>query len=367
MLLNGHANVDVGPPTAPPGRSRGHRTTMTDLSRFPRIPLATLPTPLEGMDRLSSSLAGDDGPGLWVKRDDLTGLGLGGNKVRKLEFLLGAARAEGADTVVTFGALQSNHARQTAAACARVGLACELILTRAVPITGDAYERSGNVMLDHLFGATCTIVDNDDDLMAVAMGAVEERVAARGGRAFWVRPGGSDAVGSLGYVAAGLELAGQARDLGLGITDVVVAVSTGGTYAGLLTGLRLGGCDARVHGIDVYKPAEHTAGTVELLAAEVAELVGVGRVDPAEITLTDDFLGPGYGIPTPEMVEALGLVARTEGVVLDPVYSGKAMAALVSMVRSGAFGAQDRVVFLHTGGSPGLFAYADELADPAAT
>lgn len=335
------------------------------LATFPREPLATLPTPLEHLPRLSE-VAGTE---LWAKRDDLTGLALGGNKVRKLEFLLGAAKAEGCDTVVTFGALQSNHARQTAAACARSGLHCELVLTRAVPRGGDgpggtSYDHGGNVLLDHLFGATVTVVENHDDAMTAAIAAVRERVAAREGRSRWVPPGGSDAVGTLGYVAAGLELAGQLRALPRDPVAVVVAVSTGGTLAGLLTGLRGGGSDVPVLGVDVYRPAERTGPAVSDLLDGVAELLGTARPAADEVHLDDRYLGPGYGVPTEGMQEALDLAARSEGLLLDPVYSGKAMAALLAWGRSGRFGDDGPVVFLHTGGAPGLFAYPDVVGPP---
>jgi D-cysteine desulfhydrase family pyridoxal phosphate-dependent enzyme len=339
MLLISHANVDVAPP-------------MIDLGRFPLVPLATLPTPIEPAPRLSREL----GHEVVVKRDDLTGLGLGGNKVRKLEFLLGAAVADGADTIVTFGALQSNHARQTAAACARLGLACELVLTRAVDRHGPAFEEGGNVALDHLFGATVTVVDNDEDEMAAAVAAVEGRID---GRAAWIPPGGSSAVGTLGYVAAGTELAGQLLERGSTPDDVVVAVSTGGTYAGLLTGLRLGGCPARVRGVCVYRPADRTREAVERLLADTAELLGVPPVPSSEVLLDDSFLGDGYGLPTAGMVDALALVARAEGIALDPVYTGKAADALISWARSGSFGPEASVVFVHTGGAPGLSAYPE--------
>jgi len=335
-------------------------TPTSALDRFPRVPLATLPTPLEPAQRLSAEL----GATVWLKRDDLTGLALGGNKVRKLEFLLGAAEAEGADTVVTFGALQSNHARQTAAACARRGLRCELVLTTAVARDGEAYVRSGNVLLDHLLGATCTVVPNDDDAMAATVAEVSARIAARGGRARWIPPGGSDAVGTLGYVAAGVELAGQLDAAGVGRDAVVhVAVSTGGTLAGLLTGLRLAGSGAEVRGVDVYRPADVTRPRVAGLLAEVADLLGTDPVPLDEVHLDDAWLGRGYGLPTPEMLDALRLVARTEGVLLDPVYSGKAMAALVGSCRPGAKRPGAPQVFVHTGGVPGLFAYPDVLGE----
>ncbi len=322
------------------------------LAGFPRVPLATLPTPLDAAPRLSAELGVD----VLLKRDDLTGLGLGGNKVRKLEFLLGAAIEDGAGTVVTFGALQSNHARQTAAACARLGLRCELVLTRTVDRHGPAFEAGGNVQLDRLFGATVTLVENDDDEIAAAVAAVERRVE---GRATWIPPGGSDAVGTLGYVAAGIELAEQLLDVGAAPADVVVAVSTGGTYAGLLTGLRLGGSLARVRGVCVYRPAARTREAVEGLLAGVAERLDVPAVPSNEILLDDGFLGDGYGLPTPGMVDALRLVARTEGVALDPVYTGKAADALRTWSRTGSLDRGTTAVFVHTGGAPGLFAYPD--------
>lgn len=301
---------------------------------------------------------------LWVKRDDLTGLALGGNKVRKLEFLLGAALEDGCDTVVTFGALQSNHARQTAAACARLGLRCELILARAVPLTGPAFERSGNLLLDELLGATVHVVPHDDEALAATVERVHAEVDSRGGRARWIPPGGSDEVGSLGYVGAGLELAGQLAEVGADAAHVVVASSTGGTQAGLVTGLRLAGSDARVHGVAVYRDADRTLVEVTRLAATVARLLGVEPVAEGELSVDGAFLGDGYGRPTPGMWEALTTAARTEGLLLDPVYSGKAAAALAAWASQGRFGEVD-VVFVHTGGAPGLFAYAEQLPGPA--
>ena len=323
------------------------------LDRFPRVALATLPTPLEPAPRLSVELGAE----VWIKRDDLTGLGLGGNKARKLEFLLGAARAEGCDTVVTFGALQSNHARQTAAACARLGLRCELVLTRAVPRDGTAYLHGANVLLDELFGAHCTVVDNDDVALGAAVDAVRAGVADRGGRARWIPPGGSDAIGTLGYVAAGLELAGQLASARQRPSDVVVAVSTGGTHAGLLVGLRAAGVDATVRGVAVYRDAARTHDAVTDLVTAVDELTGTATPGD-EVDLSDRFRGPGYGLPTDGMAEAVRMVARAEGIALDPVYSGKAADALVTWCREGALG-PGPVVFVHTGGTPGLFAYPD--------
>jgi D-cysteine desulfhydrase family pyridoxal phosphate-dependent enzyme len=323
------------------------------LDRFPRVALATLPTPLDAAPRLSAELGAE----VLIKRDDLTGLGLGGNKVRKLEFLLGAALSEGCDTVVTFGALQSNHARQTAAACARLGLRCELVLTRAVPRDGASYLHGANVLLDELFGAHCSVVDNDDDALAAAVDGVRAGVAERGGRAHWIPPGGSDAVGTLGYVVAGLELAGQLAAVGTTPSDVVVGVSTGGTQAGLLVGLRAAGVDATVRGVAVYRDAGRTRDAVTELVAAVDGLLGTAT--PAgDVVITDRFRGPGYGLPTAGMADAVRTVARAEGIALDPVYSGKAADALVTWCRERELGGGP-VVFVHTGGAPGLFAYPD--------
>ncbi len=328
---------------------------MTDLlARFPRAVLGHWPTPLERAERLSAALGG---PEIWIKRDDCTGLAIGGNKTRKLEFLLGRALAEGHGTVVTFGAVQSNHARQTAAACARLGLRCELLLSRSVPRDDALYETSGNVLLDHLLGANVRIVDGIDETVK----ALEEI-----GPACVIPPGGSNATGALGYVGAALELAGQlAAPGGPGRVDrVVAATSTAGTSAGLVVGLAHAGLPARVEAICVYEPADVTSATLEALVEETADLVGMAR-PTGDHRVRDDWFGAGYGLPTAAMTEAVRLFARTEGLLLDPVYSGKAAAGLVGMVRAGEIGADETVVFWHTGGSPGLFVYPEVFTEPS--
>jgi D-cysteine desulfhydrase family pyridoxal phosphate-dependent enzyme len=327
---------------------------VSTLAGLPRYPLGTLPTPFEPLERLGAEL----GVPLWVKRDDLTGLGLGGNKVRKLEYLLGDALATGCDTVVTFGALQSNHARQTAAACARAGLHCVLVLTRTVPRTGAAYTDGGNVLLDRLFGADVRVVDPDGVEATVV--ALTDELAAAGRRTRWVPPGGSDPVGTAGYVLGGQELAADAAAAGVELSHVVVGSSSGGTQAGLLLGLRSAGCGATVHGVAVYKDADRTTATVTKLVAGTAALLDLDLPDD-EVVCDDRFLGDGYGVPTKAMADAVGRFARTEGLVLDPVYSGKAAAALIAMADSGELDSATGVAFVHTGGSPSLFAYVDEL------
>jgi D-cysteine desulfhydrase family pyridoxal phosphate-dependent enzyme len=323
-----------------------------DLSAFPRAALGHWPTPLEDCPRLTAALGG---PRVLVKRDDVNGLGVGGNKLRKLEFLLGRAIADGADTIVTFGAVQSNHGRQTAAACAKLGLRCELVLTRSVPRDGEVYERSGNVVLDHLYGASVYLCDE------ASTAETYQRVVAaaeRDGRVTATLPvGGSNAVGVLGYVAATVELADQL----VGVDRIVVPIGSAGTAAGVALGLDLLGSATVLEGACVSHTAEESRSDVHRLAADAATLLGTGVPALAGLRTTDRAVGPGYGVPTPQVWEALRLFASTEGITLDPVYTGKAAATLVDMVHTGEIGADETVVFLHTGGLPGLFAYAPEV------
>lgn len=326
---------------------------MFDLERFPRIPLGHGPTPLEPLDRLSAHLGG---PRLWVKRDDCTGLALGGNKVRKLEFLLGEARQDGADTVVTVGGVQSNHARQTAAAAARLGLRCELVLPRIVDRHDALYESNGNLLLDHLLGAHVHVVDDEEaagEKVVKLLGAAE----ARGGKAAFFPSGGSTPTGALGYVRAAQELVGQCDDRGLNLARITVATSSAGTLAGLLLGLRGLDRPIPVTGIAVYDDPRQTRERVIALADGTATRLGIEPPDADAIDIRGDELGPGYGQPTESMREALELCARLEGLLLDPVYSGKAMAGLIAMVRRGEIAKTDEALFWHTGGSPALFAY----------
>jgi len=320
-----------------------------------------LPTPFEPLDRFGAAL----GVPLWIKRDDLTGLGLGGNKVRKLEFLIGDAIAHGCDTVVTFGALQSNHARQTAAACAKSGLRCVLILTTAVARTSPSYTSGGNVLLDQLFGAEMLVVDNTPEAIDVAINDVRSRLRADGAQAKWFPAGGSNAIGAAGYVMAGLELAQDAQQAGIDLTDVILATSTGGTQAGLLLGLRAADSNARVHGIAVFHDAASTSAAVTELADDTARLLGLPAVPTSEIIINDHYLGPSYGVPTDGMITALRQMSSTEGVLMDPVYSGKATHGLMEMAGAGAFSASGAVALMHTGGSPSVFAYGEELGAPA--
>ncbi|HMC51333.1 MAG TPA: D-cysteine desulfhydrase family protein [Acidimicrobiales bacterium] len=324
-----------------------------------RVPLAHLPTPLEPADRLGAALG--LGPGtLWVKRDDCTGLAGGGNKARKLEYLCGEALQQGCDTLVTGGGRQSNHVRMTAAAANRLGLAC------AVVLAGDAAARpTGNVVLDHLLGAEL-VWGGDLDYYGTeaAIVAESERLRAEGRRPYAMPVGGASVTGELAYVEGARELEAQLRDAAgpdaAGRAVVVVADGSGGTHAGLVAGL---GDHGRVLGVDVGTRPD-LSEQVPAKAAEVAAAAGL-RPPLGTCRLDRERFGDGYGAPTPGCREALDLAARLEGLVLDPVYTGKAMAGLVAAVREGGLGADVPVVFLHTGGMPALFAsrYAAWIAE----
>ena len=327
-----------------------------NLSRFPRVPLARLPTPIEPLPRLTAHLGG---PRLFVKRDDLTGLGLGGNKLRKLEFLLGDARALGADTVLTVGAMQSNHARQTAAACARLGIDCELILRRGSHAS-DAYLNGGNVLLDRLFGARLHLLgahESREDRMA----ARAEVLRSEGRNPYCIPVGGSCGLGNLGYVACAEEMLAQSVAAGETLSAVVVATGSGGTQGGLVAGMLLYG-GLPVIGIAVEGTRREQEALAARQATESLNLLGRSDLDPtAAVTVLDDFVGAGYGRPTDSMREALSLAARFEGLVLDPVYTGKAFAGLIALACSGRYGKEQALLFTHTGGSPGLFGYPESL------
>lgn len=327
-----------------------------DLSRFPRVSLARLPTPIESLSRLSAHLGG---PQLYAKRDDLSGLGLGGNKLRKLEFLLGEAQALGADTVLTVGALQSNHARQTAAACARLGLDCELILRRGSHAT-EAYLNNGNMLLDRLFCARIQVIDPHESREAY-MAACAEALRGEGRRPYCIPVGGSCGLGNLGYVACAGEILAQAADAKLVFEAVVVATGSGGTQGGLVAGMQL--LDgAPVIGIAVEGDQREQEALAARQVADTLRLFGHDDVVPAGlVNVMDDFVGPGYARPTDAMREALGLAGRFEGLVLDPVYTGKAFAGLLSLARSGRFDKKQSLLFVHTGGAPGLFGYPESI------
>ena len=326
------------------------------LARFPRVRHAHLPTPLEPLPRLSEAL----GVEIWIKRDDCTGLAGGGNKTRKLEFLLGDALEQEADTLVTQGAVQSNHVRQTAAAAAACGLACEVILEERTGSKAEDYVWNGNVLLDRLLGAEVRRVPGGTDMTAELERTADE-VRARGGRPYVIPGGGSNAIGALGYADCARELVAQADDFDLKIDRIVTATGSAGTHAGLVAGLAVIGADIPVLGIGVRAPKEKQEAMVRKLAHETAVLLGHADRVKDEMTVADcDHVGEGYGLVDDAVVEALTLAARTDGIILDPVYTGKAMKGLIAWARVGRLQGET-VVFLHTGGAQGLFGYGSEI------
>jgi L-cysteate sulfo-lyase len=328
------------------------------LSRFPRVSLAHLPTPLEPLPNLSAELGG---PQIWVKRDDCTGLATGGNKTRKLEFSMAAALQAGADTIVTVGAVQSNHVRQTAAAACKLGLACEVLLEHRVPEPSDYYANSGNVLLDRIFGANLREYPGGTDFDA-ALQDVSAEVRDAGGIPFVIPGGASDKIGALGYVNCALELVEQANDYGLVIDHLLTATGSAGTQAGLVVGLQAMHTNIPLLGIGVNIARGPQEEKVFALAEETAEYISApGVVRRDDVVANCDYVGEGYGIRTDAMEEAVLLLARTEGLLFDPVYSGKALAGMIDLVRKNEFDAADNIVFLHTGGAAALFAYADQL------
>ncbi|MEZ5830719.1 MAG: D-cysteine desulfhydrase [Dongiaceae bacterium] len=326
------------------------------LSDFPRFRIAHLPTPLEPLDRLRQHLGG---PRLYIKRDDCTGLALGGNKTRKAEFLIGDALKCGATSVVTEGGLQSNHVRQTAAAAAKAGLKCHLVLDHQVPIATAIYRENGNMLLDRVLGATvhlCAPGETRSDAVARLLPKLRDQ----GEAPYHIPTGGSNETGAMGYVAAALELQEQAKEAGIAIDRVLFATASGGTQAGLVAGMALASAGTEVLGIDVENEAEALMADVRRIAQACAGKIGLqSKVRDDAVKIRSGYAGAGYGIPTPAMREAVGLLATLEGIVLDPVYAGKAMAGLIDLVRTGAIHADETVVFIHTGGMPAMFAYAD--------
>ncbi len=328
------------------------------LYRFPRRRYTAGRTALTPMQRLSAHLGG---PTVWIKRDDELGLAGGGNKTRKLEFLVADALAKGADTLITTGAVQSNHCRLTLAAACAEGLRCRLVIEERVP-GSYAEDASGNNMLFRLLGAeSITVVPAGTDL-AAAMQAEADAVSDAGRVPYVIPGGGSNPLGALGYVAAAEELVAQATDSQVSFQAVVVASGSGGTHAGLVAGLTGISSGLPVIGVSTRAAKEQQENKILDLARRTAELAGSSvTVDAGSVGVIDDQVGEGYSLPTPKMVEAVRLFARLEGVLLDPVYTGKAAAGLLGLVRSGAFDPDGDVVFLHTGGWPALFAYQDVI------
>ncbi len=327
-----------------------------NLARFPRRRYTEGPTPLEFLPRLSSAL---EGPAVYIKRDDLLGLAAGGNKTRKLEFLVADALAQGADTLITCGAVQSNHCRLTLAAAVKEGLKCRLVLEERVPGSYKP-QGSGNNFLFHLLGVEAVKVVPGGADMLKEMEAVAAELAAMGRKAYVIPGGGSNEIGATGYVACAEEILAQSFDKGISFDYIVTTSGSAGTHAGLLTGFFGNNSNIPVIGINISRKRDVQTELVYNLAQATAKRVGLRQPIPREaVNCIDEYVGPGYSLPTAEMVEAVEMVARLEGILLDPVYTGKAMAGLIGLIRKGYFKKSDKVLFVHTGGSPALFAYAE--------
>ena len=311
---------------------------------IPRLSFAHLPTPIEELPRLSAALGG---PRLLVKRDDQTGLAFGGNKTRKLEFLMAGAREQGAQTIISAGAMQSNHCRQTAAAAARFGFDCILVLTGEVPP-----QPTANLLLDRLFGAQIVAVADRADRDRV-LSETFDRAAAEGRKPYMVPYGGSSTTGALAYAFAMEEFLNQ----GVHADWIVFGTSSGGTHAGLVLGQRLFGYKGRVLGISIDESADWLRAHVSSLASDTSERLG-RRIDftPEDVLANDDYCAPGYGVLTNAERGAVDMFARYEGLLLDPVYTGRAAAGMIDLIRKGFFKAEETVLFWHTGGQPALFA-----------
>lgn len=331
---------------------------MVDIGRldsFDRIPLAVTPTPLEPMERLGAHL---DIHNLWIKRDDLTGLAAGGNKARKLEYLMAEARNQGADHVITIGGRQSNHCRMTAAAAARLGMGATLVFGDP-----DPGNRAGNLLLDEILGAELVFLGEANlQQMDAGLEREMERLRAAGKKPYAIPIGGSTPLGELGYVTAAREFAGQCTDQACEIDTVVLAVGSAGTAAGLALGLKMFTPRTRMVGVSVSRSVPRLNNLIADMANEIAEMIGVEeRVTPDDYDLTDAFVGPRYGVPSAEALSAIRLTAQTEGILLDPVYTGKAMSGLIGLAHEGRFSGSEGVVYWHTGGMPALFAFEEDV------
>jgi len=329
-----------------------------NLAKFPRRRYTEGQTPLEFLPRFSKAL---DGPNIFIKRDDLLGLTAGGNKTRKLEFLVAEALAQKADTLITCGAVQSNHCRLTLAAAVKEGLRCRLVLEERVPGSYKP-EASGNNLLFRLLGVEkITVVPGGSD-MSAAMQQIAEDLAKEGRKGYIIPGGGSNAIGATGYVACAQEIQDQLFEKNIRIDRIVAASGSAGTHAGLLAGVY--GCNMNIPivGIGVSRDPEDQDPLVYNLVRKTAERVGVKQEIPREAVMTfGDYWRPKYSVPNKKMVEAVNLMAQTEGILLDPVYTGKTMAGLIGLSRNGNFKKGENILFVHTGGSPGLYAYIQPL------
>ena len=329
-------------------------------ARLPRIVLGHWPTPLHELPRLSATLGG---PRLFIKRDDLTGLALGGNKCRKLEYVLADAQQKGIDTLITSGSSQSNHALQTAAAARRLGMEPYLVLVKGVHV-----ETQGNLLLQNILNSAVNIVEVADpgevfSAMPEKMNELADELRSKGRNPLVIPAGAEIPLGTAGWVNAAEEIGRQLKEQKIDAQYVVLAHSGGGTQAGLVLGFKQLNLPLTVVGISVIYKKDQAVDEVVTLVNDTAKLLALdAAVTRDEVMVFDDYIGQGYGIPSRECIDAIRLVAQTEGIFLDPVYSGKGMAGLIDLIRKGQFTSQDTVIFIHTGGAPAVFAYHQELA-----
>jgi D-cysteine desulfhydrase family pyridoxal phosphate-dependent enzyme len=325
------------------------------IENIPRIRLANLPTPLHELPRLSQELGG---PRIYIKRDDLTSLVLGGNKVRKLEFLIADAMQQGCDTVITAGRSQSNHACLTAAACLQSGIHPVLLLFDDRPTTD-----IGNLFIDRLLNAECRFFpEKEYERVDAILSQVAEELGSKGKHPYIIPIGGASPIGCLGYILGAKEIKEQLNSMGIWPDVIVHASSTGGTLAGLEIGKRLFGLDVPVVTMTVYRPGQELANRVVRETEETIAYLGLNlTLKPSDLTIYDQYIGPGYGIVTEETVKTIQLFARTEGIILDPVYSAKAAWGMVDLIARGVFQQNQTVLFIHTGGIPGLFAKTSQI------
>ena len=329
-----------------------------NLAKFPRRKYTEGFTPIEKLSRLSEHLGG---PEIYMKRDDLLGLAGGGNKTRKLEFIVAEALEQGADTLITCGAVQSNHCRLTLAAAVKEGLKCQLVLEERVPGSYKP-QASGNNFLFQLLGVENTkVVPGGSDMMG-AMQEIADGLTKEGRKPYIIPGGGSTPVGATGYVACAEEILAQTFDMGLNINRVVCASGSTGTHAGLVVGFFGNNSNIPVIGVNVSRKKDLQEEMVYSLVQKTAAHVGIkSEIPRSSVVCFDEYVGPGYSLPTPEMSEAVKMLAQYEAILMDPVYTGKAMAGFIDLIRKGYFEKDEKLLFIHTGGSPGLYAYMADI------
>ena len=330
------------------------------LEKFERYPLMFGPTPIEKLERLTEALGGE--VEIWAKRDDCnSGLAFGGNKIRKLEYIVPDAIASNADTLVTIGGVQSNHTRQVAAVAAKLGMKCRLVQESWVPFEDAVYDRVGNILMSRVMGAEIEFVDEGFDIgIRESWERALEDVKAKGGKPYPIPAGASvHRLGGLGYVGFAEEVRAQEAQAGIRFDHVIVCTVTGSTHAGMLVGFAADGRARDVIGIDASATPAQTRAQVLEIARNTAALVELGReIDGEDVVLIEDYAYPAYGIPSPETNDAIRLCARTEGMMTDPVYEGKSMQGLIDLVRKGFFPAGSKVLYAHLGGVPAINAYS---------